>query len=146
MVAGCGADSRLLGKVADVYEWLDAQIRDNEKLSGRCDACGKCCDFDGFDHRLFVSSPELMYFTANIGVENIKSMPGSCCPYQTDGRCSVYKYRFSGCRIFCCNGDADFQSRLSESTVKMFKSICEQFQIPYRYSDLLTALKSLNSV
>jgi Fe-S-cluster containining protein len=146
MVAGCRVTEEILGKVADIYTWLDEQIRDNEKLSGRCNVCGKCCDFEGFDHRLFVTPPELMYLATNIGAENIKSMQGVCCPYQANGKCSIYKYRFAGCRIFCCNGDMDFQSRLSESVLKMFKSVCGEFQIPYRYSDLPAALNGLAGV
>ena len=94
MVAGCRVTEEILGKVAYIYTWLDEQIRDNEKLSGRCNVCGKCCDFEEFDHRLFVTPPELMYLATNIGAENIKSMQGGCCPYQANGKCSIYKYRF----------------------------------------------------
>lgn len=162
MVAECKVNGRLLKKVAEIYNWLDLQIRRCSDLAGQCDACGKCCDFDGFDHRLFVTTPELMYLAANIGAENIKSMPtgrgstprpGSTslttgrsrraslttgCPYNAGGRCTIYEYRFAGCRIYCCKGNADFQSRLSESVLAKFKSICTEFQIPYRYTDLAT--------
>jgi hypothetical protein len=48
--------------------------------------------------------------------------------------------RFAGCRIFFCEGDADFQSELSESVISRFKSLCTEFDIPYIYSDLRTAL------
>jgi len=94
MVAGCGTNNRLLEKV---------------------------------DHHLFVTPPELMYLTANLGVENIKSMPtnrplGGKCPYNIEGKCTVYEYRFAACRIFCCDADADFQSELSESALKKLKS------------------------
>jgi Fe-S-cluster containining protein len=140
MVAGCKANTRLLRKVAEVYDWLDLQIHKNSALAGLCDACGKCCDFEGFDHRLFVTTPEMIYFAANVGAENLRQITTNRCPYQTDDKCTVYKFRFAGCRIFCCKGDADFQSRLSEMAVKKFKSICEQFQIPYRYVDLPNAL------
>jgi len=147
MVAGCGTNKRLLGKVAEIYTWLNAQIHDNNLLTGQCNACGKCCDFDGFDHHLFVTPPELMYLTsgqqaANPGAEKQNVMTTSQCPYNIDGKCRIYEYRFAGCRIFCCKADADFQSRLSESALKKFKSICAEFQIPYRYSDLATALNS----
>jgi len=87
-----------------------------------------------------------MYLTANLGAENIKPMPTSRCPYNIGGRCTVYEYRFAGCRIFCCNGDADFQSRLSESALKKLKSVCTEFQIPYRYTDLASALNSFAGV
>ena len=142
MVAGCGTNKRLLEKVAEIYTWLDTKIRDNNKLTGQCKACGKCCDFDKFDHHLFVTSPELMYLIANLGAENIKSMLSSRCPYNIDGKCTVYEYRFAGCRIFYCKADVDFQGELSESALEKLKSLCTEFQIPYHYTDLATALKS----
>ncbi len=145
-MARCRADNRLIEKVAEIYDWLDVQVRRCSELAGACKSCGNCCDFDGFDHRLFVTPPELMYLTANLGVERIRPMPTSRCPYNIGGRCTVYEYRFAGCRIFCCNGDADFQSRLSESALKKLKSVCTEFQIPYRYTDLATALNSFAGV
>jgi len=136
------ADRLLLKKVAKIYDWLDLQTSANSDLAGACSACGKCCDFASFDHRLFVTTPELMYLAAKLGAESIKPMPTGRCPYNTDGRCTIYEYRFAGCRIFCCRADADFQSQLSESALKKLKSICRQFQIPYRYSNLAVALNS----
>jgi len=146
MVAGCGTNNRLLGKVAEINDWLDAQIRENADLLGRCNICGKCCNFDSYDHHLFVTQPEVMYLTAKLGSENIKPMTAGICPYNIDGKCTVYEYRFASCRIFCCNGDADFQSRLSESAMEKLKSICVEFQIPYHYSDLATALNTKTRV
>jgi hypothetical protein len=87
-----------------------------------------------------------MYLVANLGAENIKPMPGRRCPYNVDGKCTIYEHRFSGCRIFCCNADADFQSRLSEEALGRLKSICTDFQIPYRYTDLAAGLSSLAGV
>jgi Fe-S-cluster containining protein len=142
MVAAGKANARLLRKVAEIYNWLDSQIRENSALAGVCDACGKCCDFKGFDHQLFITTPELIYLAEKLDTKNIKPMTTNGCPYQTDDKCTVYKFRFAGCRIFCCKGDADFQSKLSEMALKKFKSICEQFQIPYRYIDLEVALNS----
>ena len=143
MVAGSEADRRLLERVAEIYNWLDEQICSGGGLAGECRSCGNCCDFDGFDHRLFITRPELMYLTANLDAEKIRPMPDSRCPYNADGKCSIYEYRFSGCRIFCCNGDADFQSWLSEEALKKLKSICVEFQVSYRYTDLAAALNSL---
>jgi hypothetical protein len=156
MVAECQTNKRLLEKVAEIYTWLDTKIRNNNQLTGRCSACGKCCDFGGpapdseqeFDHHLFVTPPELMYLTtgqqaASLGAENIKSMPSSRCPYNIDCKCTVYEYRFASCRIFCCDADADFQSELSESALEKLKSLCTEFQIPYRYTGLADALNSL---
>ena len=145
-MAGPEADRRLLERVAEVYNWLQMQIYSGGEMAGACKSCGDCCDFDGFNHRLFITPPELMYLTANLVTENIKPMLSSRCPYNVDGKCTIYEYRLLGCRIFCCNGDADFQSRLSEEALVMLKSICTEFQISYRYADLATALNRLAGV
>ena len=139
------SNDRLLKKVAEIYDWLDSQIRRHSSPAEQCQACGKCCDFAQFDHHLFVTPPELMYLAASLGDENIKPMPTGRCPYQTNGKCTIHEHRFAGCRIFCCKADADFQSRLSESALKKFKSLCTEFQIPYRYTDLPTALNSFTN-
>ncbi len=145
MVAPVLSNSQLLERVGQIYNWLDLQTRRYNNPTGRCRACGECCDFDSSGHRLFVTAPELMYLTANLGAENIKPMTAGRCPYNISGKCTVYEYRFAGCRIFCCKADADSQSRLSESALKEFKSICTECQIDYRYTDLATALNSVVS-
>jgi len=145
MVAKVKVNKRLLTKVAEIYAWLDSQIHQHSDLAGNCNACGRCCDFNSFDHRLFVTTLELIYLAANLGADNIKPMVSVRCPYNIDGKCSVYEYRFAGCRIFCCKADQDFQSELSESVLKKFKSLCAQFQIPYRYADLATALNRIKT-
>lgn len=136
------SNSWLLKKVAEIYDWLDSQINNNRDTAGQCDSCGRCCDFERFDHRLFVTPPEVIYLAAKLEGEKIKPMVTSICPYNMGGKCSVYEYRFAGCRIFYCKGDKDLQSRLSESAIKKFKSICEEFGIDYRYTDLATALNN----
>jgi Fe-S-cluster containining protein len=179
MVAEYETNSQLIKKVAEIYKWLDSQISNNSDLAGVCSACGKCCDFSKFDHRLFVTTPELMYLAANLDAaltaetaesaekkekdknkikrsDNTKNLGVLCelggkrkmslCPYNIDGKCSVYEHRFSGCRIFFCKGDADFQSRLSERALREFKSLCTNLQIPYRYTDLATAVNGFSVV
>ena len=129
-------------KVTEIYNWLDTQIQQNNS-SVRCKACGRCCDFEKFDHLLFVSTPELIFLKENLKPQKIKTMPTAVCPYNEKGRCTIYPLRFAGCRIFFCNppaADKDFQSRLSEFAVSRFKSLCTKFDIPYIYSDLQTAL------
>jgi len=132
-------------KVAEIYKQLDSRIRQSIQLAGMCSACGQCCDFKNFDHKLFVTEPELIYLAASLSSENIKPMKTGRCPYNVEDKCSIYEHRFSGCRIFCCKGDKDFQSRLSEDTLKEFKALCTEFHIPYRYIDLATALNNFST-
>ncbi|MHC4205600.1 MAG: YkgJ family cysteine cluster protein [Planctomycetota bacterium] len=145
-MAGSETSRQLLERVAEIYKWLDLQVCSAGNMAGTCRACGDCCDFEGFDHRLFVTGLELMYLVANLNSGSVKPMQGSRCPYNIDGKCTVYEYRFAGCRIFCCNGDADFQSRLTEESLKKLKSLCTEFQISYRYSDLAAGLNSFAGV
>jgi Fe-S-cluster containining protein len=139
-------NTKLLKRVAEIYNWLDLQITDATNLAGKCQMCGKCCDFDRFDHRLFITQPEIFYFNANLSGEKQKRMTTGRCPYNIDGKCTVYQHRFAGCRIFCCKADPDFQSSLSELVLKKFKSLCTKFQITYRYTDLPTALNNFADV
>ena len=134
--------SRISKRVAEIYNRLDSQIRENAELAGKCEACGKCCDFEKFDHRLFVTPPELIYLAEQMPDKKLRSMLTGRCPYNEEGKCSIYEHRFAGCRIFCCHGDADFQSKLSESVLTKFKAVCEELQIPYRYTDLKSALSA----
>ncbi|MBN1975654.1 MAG: YkgJ family cysteine cluster protein [Sedimentisphaerales bacterium] len=131
-------NEKLLLEVREIYDWLDLQIA--EKLSGKCDTCGKCCDFAAYDHRLYVTIPEISYLTENLNGDSLKPMPTGRCPYNMEGKCTVYQYRFSGCRIFNCKANPDIQSELSESVLKKLKALCEKYNIPYRYMDLALAL------
>ena len=170
-------NQQLLNEVAALYDWLNRQTRHYIHPKSLCSACGNCCNFKQFDHLLFVTGPELMYLSANLGTvpknnchtlsfprkresrfssldsglieralctEKLKRMSTDCCPYNSSGKCTVYNYRFSGCRIFCCKADKDFQSVLSESAIKKLKAICQKFQISYTYTDLKTALENFN--
>jgi len=135
----------LVEEVAALYEWIDDQLRRHSGRAGRCDACGACCDFAAYDHRLFVTPPELLYLTTRLNTETLKSSDANRCPYQQGGRCTVHKHRFAGCRIFCCKGDPTFQSELSEAALRKIKRICERHAVPYHYRELGEALRRFSS-
>ena len=130
-------------KIAEIYTKLDSQIGN---LNGDCSACGNCCDFATYDHKLFVTILELIYLKENLDKETIKKMPTNVCPYNIDGKCLIHPHRFAGCRIFYCKADADLQSQLTEQTLTKLKSLCDEFEIPYRYTDLKTALNKVFQV
>ena len=134
-------NDQIIARVSEIYKWIEAQQLANKRIAGSCEVCGKCCDFEQYGHRLYVTSPEMIYFVEKVGGANIKQMATAKCCYQVEGKCSVYAYRFSGCRIFCCKGEAGFQSELTEAVIKKFKAVCDELQIPYRYVELPVALK-----
>jgi len=132
-------DSKIIKEVEAIDRWLDEQLAEMDSL---CRACGDCCDFESFGHKLYVTTPELIYFQHHLG-PNIKDMPTGVCPYRIDGKCNVYPYRFSGCRIFSCKGDAEKENALCERAIRKFKALCNQHQIPYHYVHLKAGLETL---
>ncbi len=134
----------IVHRVSAVYDWLVQQLSAGSTRAGRCDICGRCCDFESFGHRLFVTTPEILYLADKLGEQNIGQMTTGQCPWLQDGKCAIHRYRFADCRIFCCKGDAEFQADLSEAAVKKFKALCDEFQIPYRYVDLSIALQNFS--
>lgn len=145
MVGKTERHRRLVHEVEALYEWIDTQLRQNEACAGQCRACGACCNFVSYDHRLFVTPPELIYLAEKLGAWPLKQMASERCPYQVQGKCTVHAHRFAGCRIFCCRGNADLQSKLTEEALGRLKVIGERSAIPYRYADLATALASFFS-
>jgi len=142
MVGEPEGHGRLVEDVASIYEWIAEQLRRQSGRVGRCNACGACCDFPSYGHRLFVTPPELIYLAARLDVSRFPPMPGGRCPYQQDNRCSIHEHRFAGCRIFHCRGDSSFQGELSEAALKRLKTLCEEFGIPYQYLDLPAAMNT----
>ena len=130
----------LVKAVGELYAWLDREIEAAVDPGRECRCRGDCCDFETFDHRLYVTTPELLYFQAQQGDLPLRPMTTGRCPYNEAGRCTVYATRFAGCRIFGCQRSEALHSRLSEAALLKFKSLCEAHNIPYRYVDLATAL------
>ncbi|MBN2020753.1 MAG: hypothetical protein JW749_11085 [Sedimentisphaerales bacterium] len=147
--------NELIREVERTYAWVDKQLSDNA-AAGICGLCGKCCDFESYGHKLFVTTPEILYFAEKIAGSPVIATPSlprgkqsqtaiSRCSFQVNHKCTVYPYRFAGCRIFSCKGRADFQSELTEKVIKKFKALCEKFQIPYRYIELPTVLQDFTA-
>ncbi|HNS21300.1 MAG TPA: YkgJ family cysteine cluster protein [Sedimentisphaerales bacterium] len=133
---------RLVEEVANVYARIESQQQRERYRAGSCNACGACCDFIAYEHRLYVTPPELIYLAAKLNADRLLPMPTGRCPYQQDNRCTIHEHRFAGCRIFTCRGDSAFQSDLSEAALKRLKQLCEDLRVPYRYQDLPTALNT----
>jgi Fe-S-cluster containining protein len=132
--------SDLITSVSSLYSWLDAQLAANPDPAGQCTRCGRCCHFDDYGHRLYITSVELEYFKKALAPAPLKPMTTGRCPYQDRNLCTVHPHRFAACRIFTCTGNPDFQSALTEQALARLKSLCTRFKIPYRYQDLASAL------
>ena len=145
MVGESERHRRVVAEVAVLYDWIDTQLQQDRELVGECAACGACCDFVSYDHLLFVTPPELIYLAAKLNASSLRQMTGERCRYQEEERCAIHRHRFTGCRIFCCDGDRDFQAELTETVLRKLKSICQRYQIAYQYADLGTALATFST-
>lgn len=131
---------RIIAEVEDVYRAIDSRLECALPENISCKACGCCCDFGTYGHRLYVTTPEVIYF--NHFVPTKKPMIKGVCPYKTqDNKCSIHPYRFSGCRIYLCDADKQLQSELSEFAISKFRQICDKYDLEYSYEDLATVLE-----
>ena len=131
--------SDVTADVAKVYVWVDSQLAGQFDL---CKACGDCCDFEKYDHRLYVTAAEVLYFQ-EVMKSDLRGMHDGVCPYRVENRCSVHKHRFAGCRIFNCCGDSGLQGQISEGAIEKLKAISDKHGIEYSYVELSKALNSL---
>src|SRR6056297_263015 len=108
----------LKNSLNELYDQIDTQVSSEWDSHEDCNSCGRCCDFPSFGHHLFVTTPEIVYFADRIGTVRLRKMSNGICPYNVNGKCTVYPYRFSGCRIFSCKGGEDTQQELSEWSIR----------------------------
>ncbi len=133
--------SKIIAEVDAIYRWVDQQVK---ILDPSCRACGECCDFESFGHRLYVTTPELIYFQHAVGPE-VKGISAGVCPYRINGKCTVYPYRFSGCRIFSCKGDSEKENAICEQAMGKFKVVCNKYPISYQYVYLKAGFEMLRT-
>jgi Fe-S-cluster containining protein len=135
--------------VARVYADLQVQIDARKPL---CSASGRCCRFEEYGHRLYVTTMELAAFVYEMQLNGplpianlqrpIASSPG--CPFQVDGLCGVHAIRPFGCRIFFCDATSDeWQHQQYERLHAELKRLHEALDVPYRYVEWRHALDEL---
>ncbi|CAN5667607.1 hypothetical protein BH09PLA1_BH09PLA1_17590 [soil metagenome] len=106
-----------------------------------CNASGRCCRFEEFGHRLFVTTMELAVFAG--GVDSIRQA-SSGCAYQVEGRCSVHTIRPFGCRMFYCDPTAgQWQQDQYEYFHAQLRRMHETHDVPYFYVEWRQALAAI---
>jgi hypothetical protein len=106
-----------------------------------CNASGRCCRFEEFGHRLFVTTMELAVF-----VDQVESVRGATvgCAYQMNGLCSVHAIRPFGCRMFYCDPTAtQWQQDQFEYFHSQLRRLHEELAVPYFYVEWRQALSAI---
>jgi Fe-S-cluster containining protein len=131
--------------VGRLYADVQAEIDARRPL---CVISGRCCRFEEFGHRLFVTTMELAAFVHDVdAVKAVGERPawdGTGCPFQSGKLCGVHAIRPFGCRMFFCDATAtDWQNETYEKFHARLKSLHEDLDVPYRYVEWRQALGAL---
>ncbi len=148
--------------VAAILAAADAEIA---SLKPVCRASGRCCKFEEYGHRLYVTAAELVHFQNVISpsIDNRQSPIGNPsapstvslpqffaqdqprgCPYQIEGLCTARDARPLGCRIYFCDENAQsWQNDIYEKYHAQLRAVHERFGLPYRYLEWRDALREL---
>ncbi|MDD3663368.1 MAG: hypothetical protein PHT84_05930 [Candidatus Pacebacteria bacterium] len=119
--------------LAEIRQTLaDAQTEIDSRCPS-CDACGRCCQFDTADHRLYVSTGELAVLLSS----SPKITPQKLrCEWQIDHKCTARDNRPLGCRVFFCKSDL---TEIYEIFHRKIVDIHKKYSIAYFYAEMTSA-------
>ena len=132
--------------VEQVYTDLAAAIARRRPV---CEMSGRCCRFEEYGHRLFVTTMELAAFVHALGEPGqsrritmaMQNWDGAGCPFQVGKLCGVHSLRPFGCRIFFCDPTAaGWQNEQYEQFHVTLKRLHEDLGVPYFYLEWRQAL------
>ncbi len=135
----------VLGAVGRLYVELAGEV---ERRRPVCDASGRCCRFETYGHRMYVSTIELAKFVADLAAaspaERVERWDGTGCVHQVNGLCGVHSLRPLGCRIFFCDPTSTaWQNGVYERLHSELRHLHEALDVPYLYVEWRAALKAL---
>ena len=126
-------------RIRAIYDDFQAEL---DARKPRCDQSGRCCRFEEFGHRLFVTTAELAAF--EVDPVDGGSWDGTGCPYQIDGLCSVHQSRPFGCRVFFCDPTStDWQQTMYERFHARIKSLHDELGVAYMYVEWRESLSAI---
>ncbi len=155
--------SAVAAAVGEILARADADIAARKPV---CNSSGRCCHFEEYGHRLYVTAAELAFFAEAIGAPPAqghskepgrppaKSLPlplfqpnGSVaagCPFQVEGLCTARTARPLGCRIYFCDANAQsWQGEVYERYHGELRALHERLGLPYAYTEWRNALAQL---
>jgi Fe-S-cluster containining protein len=132
----------VLGAVAELYQALTAEIELRRPV---CVMSGRCCHFDEYGHRLYVTTMELAAFAREQRAQSVpvQSNEGGC-PFQKQKICTVHSFRPMGCRLFFCDASSEeWQKEKYEEFHGQLKRLHETLEVPYAYVEWRAGLAAV---
>ena len=156
---------KLSDAVAVILAEVDADIAARRPV---CRSSGRCCRFEEYGHRMYVTGVEVEHFVRvhvrgkderqktkdeKEGPRGRVSLPlffaresPEGCPYQVNNLCTAREARPLGCRVYFCDENAQgWQNDVYEKYHAKLKALHEEFGVPYRYMEWREALRELTS-
>lgn len=136
LAAAC--NPAIAAELEGVYAYIQAQV---ESRAPVCEQSGRCCNFEEYQHRLYVTGLEAAYTLKRlesplVNAEISAARERGGCPFQIQKRCGVHSIRPQGCRIYYCDPTAQgWQEELCERTLAEVRRIHDRHGIPYRYGE-----------
>lgn len=132
------ADAQISGELELVYERIARAVDARRPV---CDQSGRCCRFEEWGHRLYVTGLEAAYLLTRLEkplapgeIERAREAGG--CPFQKALLCSVHAIRPLGCRVYYCDESAqEWQKELCERMLGEVKAIHDRHGLEYRYGE-----------
>lgn len=126
---------RLFGELEQFYARTDEKLRG---LPQPCVACGQCCRFATFGHRLYISSLEAAFVLESGEPFEARHLKEDRCPYQRENRCGARGRRMLGCRTFFSRHsreETEQAQRIYEEMLSELKSLYRRFNLDWEYAD-----------
>ena len=127
-----------------VYADVQAAI---DERKPPCAISGRCCRFEEYGHRLYVTTIELAHFVSGLTQSPDPAWDGTGCPFQRAKVCTVHPARPFGCRIFFCDpASTDWQNAAYERFHAEIRRLHDVLEVPYFYLEWRRALAELGLV
>jgi Fe-S-cluster containining protein len=145
-VGGAAVRGDVREAVEAVYRDLAAEV---EKRRPVCVISGRCCRFEEYGHRLYVTTLELAAFQHGLAesgrgaalAESVRAWDGRGCPFQVAKLCGAHAIRPFGCRVFFCDETStQWQQEAYEAFHGRLKRLHEELAVPYFYVEWRAAL------
>jgi Fe-S-cluster containining protein len=134
-------DPMIDAAIRGLYADLDAAVR---ARGPTCWVSGRCCHFDAFGHRLYVTGLEIAWVVKQVGALSSPSPPppdtdgggAGGCRFQKDKLCTIHAVRPLGCRVFFCQeGTQTWQQNVYEQFLARLRVLHDHHGLPYRYME-----------
>ncbi len=139
-------DPQISGELELLYERIARETAQRQPV---CDQSGRCCNFDAWGHRLYVTGLETAYLVTRLDEplmpERVaRAREAGGCPFQKALLCGVHPLRPLGCRAYFCDESAtDWQQDLSERMLAEIRALHDRHGVPYRYGEWRVMLEAL---